>query len=368
MSAPITPLDGFRIAVTSDRRSNELIEAFTRRGAEVEHVPLLKLAPLDDEAALVEQTLRMITLRPQFLVICTAYGLRRWFDTAEAAGLGPRLSEVISQCRVFVRGAKAHGAVRALGFHAEAVAADGIAASVLPHLEGQVAGATVAIQLQGDQDLGLIAGLRGMGAGSIVRIEPYRWMDSAMDPQVGKLVDGLCAAHFDAVTFTSAPSVHALLAAARHRNRTPALVRSLEERVAVATVGPVTASPLQQAGITSALVPERHRMGAMIGQLVDHLSSLGTLTRQTVYGPCTLRGRTLSIEGEQCELSPAQSEIMRCLMESNGAVVSRDELGAMLPNLTSRHVLDMSLSRLRRGLPHSDLIVTVIKRGYRLNV
>ncbi|UXN32986.1 hypothetical protein [Glutamicibacter sp. M10] len=35
----VKPLAGFRIAVTSDRRSAELIEAFERRGAEVTHTP-----------------------------------------------------------------------------------------------------------------------------------------------------------------------------------------------------------------------------------------------------------------------------------------------------------------------------------------
>lgn len=368
MSALDLPLSGFRIAVTSDRRSAELIEALERRGAEVTHAPLLKLAPLDDEALLVEQTRKLIELRPEAVIISTAYGLRRWFDSAEAAGLGHQLCQSMKAAKLYVRGAKAHGAVRALGFHAAGVAQDGTTAGLLPLLGHSIAGQTVAVQLHADSDHGLAQSLRDLGASRVLKVEPYRWLDTSSDQHLSLLVEGICAAHFDAITFTSAPSVHALFAAARTRNRYQALIRSLNERIAVATVGPVTAAPLQSSGVHSALVPERHRMGAMILQLVEHLGALGTLSAPTVFGECELRGRTLSLNDERCELTPAQTEILRCLLEAGGSVVSRDELGAVLPTVSSKHALDMTLSRLRRTLPHPDLITTVIKRGYRLNV
>ncbi|MFK0084521.1 uroporphyrinogen-III synthase [Glutamicibacter sp. NPDC090743] len=366
MSSP-KPLAGFRLAVTSDRRSAELIEAFERRGAEVTHTPLLQLAPLDDEQQLIAQTQKLIEVRPQVAVITTAYGLRRWVDTSEAAGIGDELLAALGQAQLYVRGAKAHGAVKALGLEPAAVAKDGRSASMLELLEGKLQGATVALQLHADSDHGMPQSLRELGARRVLKVEPYRWQDTISDSGISALVEGLCAAHFDAVTFTSAPSVHALFAAAKARNRLPALLRSLAERVAVATVGPVTAAPLIEAGICP-LVPERHRMGAMIGQLVEHLASLGTLQAQTVHGQVQLRGRTLSVQDENCELTPGQAELVRALIEAGGSVLSRDELGAALPEASSKHALDMTLSRLRKALPQPEIIATVIKRGYRLNV
>ena len=44
-------LAGFRIGVTSDRRSEELISAFERRGAEVMHAPALRIAPLTESVS-----------------------------------------------------------------------------------------------------------------------------------------------------------------------------------------------------------------------------------------------------------------------------------------------------------------------------
>ena len=46
-ATPLLPqtLSGFRIGVTSDRRSDELSSAVERRGADVMHAPALRIAP-----------------------------------------------------------------------------------------------------------------------------------------------------------------------------------------------------------------------------------------------------------------------------------------------------------------------------------
>lgn len=359
-------LSGFRIAVTSDRRSNELIEALQRRGAETTHTPLLRLAPLEDEQFLIGQTRRVIAEPPAVLVVTTAYGLRRWFDTAEAADLGDQLSRALEGCRIFTRGAKALGAVRALGLTVAGSASAGTSEALLELLRGEVAGASVAVQMHADNDRPLARDIRRLGAAHVVKIEPYRWLENSGDPQISSLVEGICAGRFDAVTFTSAPSVHTLLTAAAARGLLPTLVRSFNERVQAATVGPVTAEPLLQAGVHSPLVPQRHRMGAMVLQLVIALSDQGTLSVDTARGLCQLRGRTLSLNNQDCTLTPLHAEILRCLLQARGNVVSRDELATSLSSLPSRHALDMTLSRLRKSLPDPGLITTVIKRGYRI--
>ena len=360
------PLRGFRIAVTSDRRSNELIEALERRGAETFHAPLLRLAPVADERLLLRQTRRVIAEQPEILVVTTAYGLRRWFDIAEAAGLADQLSAVVDECRIITRGAKALGQVRALGFKVASSALSGTSQAVLELLNGHLQGATVAVQLHADNDLRLEQEIANLGAARVLKVEPYRWMQSSGDPKISSLLEGICAARFDAVTFTSAPSVHSLLAAAADRGLQDSLIRAFNERVLAATVGPVTAQPLLQAGVDAPLIPQRHRMGAMVLELVTALAEQGTLSVETARGLCQLRGRTLSLNDQDCVLTELHAEILRCLLNAGGNVVSRDQLAASLSSLHSRHALDMTLSRLRRSLPDPQLITTVIKRGYRI--
>ena len=49
------------------------------------------------------------------VLVTTGYGMRRWFEVADAAGLGAELTAVLEEARIFARGPKAHGAVRAAG-------------------------------------------------------------------------------------------------------------------------------------------------------------------------------------------------------------------------------------------------------------
>ena len=81
-----------------------------------------------------------------------------------------------------------------------------------------------------------------------------------------RLVDQIVAGQVDAVTFTSAPAVTALLDASG--DRAPAVLDAFGDRVLAACVGPVTAAPLRDRGVP-ALVPDRARLGALVRAVTD---------------------------------------------------------------------------------------------------
>lgn len=66
-------------------------------------------------------------------------------------------------------------------------------------------------------------------------------------------------------------------------------------------------------------------------------------------------------------VGPAKT-LMRVLVASAGAVMSRTELTATLPEMQDDHAVDVAISRLRQALPVAALVSTVIKRGYRIDV
>jgi uroporphyrinogen-III synthase len=92
-------LEGFRIAVTSDRRSADLIDAFVRRGAEVLHAPAVRIAPVEEDEVLIGDTRAIIECRPDVVIVTTAYGFRRWVEAADAAGLGEDLARTLERSR-----------------------------------------------------------------------------------------------------------------------------------------------------------------------------------------------------------------------------------------------------------------------------
>ena len=362
-----SPLEGFRIGVTSDRRSRDLIEALERRGAEVLHAPALKIAPVQEDIRLIEDTKAIIAAKPDLCIATTAYGMRRWCEAADSFGIGDELLETLGSTRMFVRGPKARGAVRAAGLADVGISSDETTSTLVDMLltEG-VRGKTVAMQLHGYTDVRQIERLRMSGA-TVLTVTPYRWVKPDGEDKLPRLIEAVCSGNLDVLTFTSAPAVDAMWSTAHEMGLYKQLVESLKLNVTTAVVGPVTAQPLLDAGL-SPLIPERYRMGALIRLVCEHLALNHVRRLDTRSGNIELRGRSLRIDGQAVELAPAPLLLLRALLGAGGAVLSRESLSDLLELRGSVHALDMTVSRLRSSLPDGKLIETVVKRGYRIRV
>ena len=370
-------LEGFRIGVTSDRRSEDLIAAFERRGAEVLHAPTIKMAATPDDGHLERETRAIIESRPDVLLATTSYGLRSWFEAADAMGVGPALLEVLGEARVLVRGPKARGAVRAAGLDDSGMSERETTASLVDMvLASDVRGLTVAVQLHGATDDAQLSRLADAGA-RVLTVRPYFWQEHEDRPRVSRLVAAACAGALDAVTFTSAPAADALLRAAEREGRLDELlaafgvasggVDAAPVPVLAAGVGPVTAEPLLEHGIVP-IVPDRFRMGALIKLVCDELEASRVLHLSTSFGEVLLRGRVAEVGGVRVALSPVSLALFRRLVGAAGAIVPRDRLALAAPEPLDEHAMDVAISRLRQSLPEPKLVETVIKRGYRLAV
>lgn len=362
-----SPLEGFRIGVTSDRRSGDLIDALERRGAEVLHAPALKIAPVQEDMRLIEDTRAIIAAKPDLCVATTAYGMRRWCEAADTFGIGEELLATLGACRMFVRGPKARGAVRAAGLADVGISSDETTATLVDMLLAEgVRGKTVAVQLHGYTDVRQLERLRLSGA-TVLTVTPYRWVRPDGEDKLPRLIEAVISGNLDVLTFTSAPAVDALWSTAHEMGAYKQLVASLKTTVTTAVVGPVTAQPLLDAGI-SPLIPERFRMGALIRLVTEHLALNHVRRLETSSGSVELRGRMLRVDGTAVELAPAPLLLLRALLGAGGAVLSRESLSQLLELRGSVHALDMTVSRLRSALPDGKLVETVVKRGYRIRL
>ncbi|WP_241988568.1 uroporphyrinogen-III synthase [Cryobacterium sp. TMT1-3] len=361
-------LEGFRIGVTSDRRSSDLIDAFERRGARVVHAPTLRIAHSQQDGPLLEDTRLMIAARPDVLLATTGYGVRRWFEVAEADGIGSALTDALAETTILVRGPKARGGIRATGLNDSGMSDSETTASLVDKLLAEYPpGLVIGIQVHGATDEVQLDRLRAVHERVLV-VAPYRWiaMDDT-DERVYKLVEAICARQLDCVTFTSAPAVHALFTAAEGMEMYPELIAALRSEVCAAAVGPVTSAPLMAAGIAP-IQPTRFRMGALIRLVCEHLEQNMIERVETQNGLVQLRGSIVQVGEERVQLPPTALAIMRALMRARGAVVSREDLTLALAGDSDDHAMEVSLSRLRQTLGVPGLVATVVKRGYRLNV
>lgn len=212
-------LAGFRIGVTADRRSEELISALRRRGAETMHAPALRITSLTESVTLQQDTNRVIRAAPDYAVITTAYGMRRWAEAADSYGVWPQLFDVLQNASILVRGPKARGAVRAAGLDDDGAAEDERTDTMLDMLlQKDVRGKRVAFQLHGLLNHRQIHRLTSAGA-EVYTVMPYTWTKPAEDSKLLRMIDAVIDRQLDMVTFTAAPAVDAFLGVAQQYGR-----------------------------------------------------------------------------------------------------------------------------------------------------
>ncbi|MEN2740724.1 uroporphyrinogen-III synthase [Microbacterium sp. X-17] len=362
-------LDGCTIVIAVDRRSGELAAALERHGATVRHAPALTIVPHIDDEALIARTRELIAHPPEVVVVTTGVGFRGWMEAADEAGLLDELHGAFAGAQIVARGPKARGAIQQAGFTADWVAESETSAELGEFLVAEgLAGRRVAVQHHGSGADGLDELFAGHGA-DVVSLTVYRWGPPADPELVRRSVVAAGAGEIDAVLFTSAPGSAEWVAAAQRADVLDAIrTRVSRERVLVAAVGPITAGPLQDAGLEP-LVADRGRLGSLVRAVVTHFGGGHGPSRPTTVGQLELRSGGAVLDGRLVPLSRTGLDLLGVLFDANGSVVSRETLQSALPRSgQNTHAVEMAVARVREALGAPELIKTVVKRGYRLNV
>ncbi len=367
------PLTGFRVAVTSARRADELSALLRRRGATVTAAAAIQMVPLPDDDELRAHTEALIDVPPDIVIATTGIGFRGWIAAADGWGLAGDLTAALAKARVVSRGPKATGALRAAGLPEEWSPDSESSRELLHYLvEGGIGGQRIAVQLHGatedwDPFPEFLDELQAAGA-EVVPIRVYRWYPAPHNGDFDQLVAGIADEKFDAVSFTSAPAVASVLLRAREMGLENRVLAAFRRDVHAMCVGPVTARPLVRLGIPTS-APERMRLGALARHITDELPLLCSRTIRVAGHLLEIRGTCVMVDGAVKPVSPAGMATIRALAHRPGAVVSRTDLLRALPGTgTDTHAVETAVLRLRTALGDKNIVSTVVKRGYRLAV
>ncbi|GFG73988.1 uroporphyrinogen-III synthase [Mycobacterium botniense] len=366
-------LTGYRVAVTSANRAEELCALLRRHGATVCSAPAITMVALPEDDELHSQTEALIAQPPDVLVATTGIGFRGWIAAADGWGLANELITALSQARIVARGPKAKGALRATNLPEEWSPESESSREVLGYLlESGVAGLRLAVQLHGATDdwdpfPEFLDRLRSAGA-DVVPIRVYRWRPAPAGSEFDQLITQIAQRQFDAVTFTSAPAAAATLVRAHEMRIKNQLLDALRSDVHAMCVGPVTAQPLRREGVPTSS-PERMRLGALARHVVDTLPSLRSRIVKAAGHVIEIRGTCVVVDGVVKPMSRSAMATLRALARQPGTVVAREELLRVLPGHGSdTHAVDTAVLRLRSALGDKKIVTTVVKRGYRLAV
>ena len=182
-------LAGSTVAVTAERRRDEMAVLLERRSARVLTPPAITIVPLVDDQALHAATQDCLAFAPDLVIAPTGIGFRGWLEAAEGWGLADRLRSALRAAQLIARGPKPCGAIRAAGLSEEWAARTEASEEILSRLLGQgVAGRRIVVQQHGEPQAEFTAALRGAGA-AVVEIPVYRWMPAADPVPARRLVD-----------------------------------------------------------------------------------------------------------------------------------------------------------------------------------
>lgn len=360
-------MNGCVVLITADRRSSDLATALQRHGATIRHAPAMSIVPHIDDEQLIRDTRMLLQHPPEILVVTTGIGFRGWIEAADAAGLAHDLTLTLRATRIIARGPKARGAIQAAGLGADWVAESETSAEILDHLLAEgVRGRRIAVQHHGAGADDVDTELAAAGA-RVQSLVVYRW-GPPPDPEA-VVTSTLDAANgeIDCVVFTSAPGAATWLDVAERAGALAPIVEACEAgSLLAAAVGPVTARPLEDVGITP-LVPDRGRLGALVRTIVAHYQQQHTAAVVTAAGSLQVRNTVALLDGHVLPISPSGVAVLRVLAEAGGEVVTRQQVLEALPGTsTDPHAAEVAIARVRDALGRPGLITTVVKRGYRL--
>ncbi|HLH99268.1 MAG TPA: uroporphyrinogen-III synthase [Acidimicrobiales bacterium] len=365
-----TELSGFTVGVTADRRAQEQTLLLERLGARVVRGPTIKTLPVVGADELRSVTESVIADPPDYLVANTGLGIRSWFGLAETWGRDQQLRRALSATRVAARGPKAAGAVGIAGLEVWWRAENEQLAAVGERLVAEgVAGRRVAVQLHGDDRQPLTELLRAAGA-VVLEVRVYRWTLPDDPGPARRLIDLCCSGAVDAVTFTAGPALRNLFRLAEEAERREELVGALNGPVTAACIGPVCAATAAEEGVRGVVVPDRWRLGSLVGALAV---ALGAGRRRFVVGghELVVQGSVAVVDGQLARLTDRERGVLACLARQPGATVGRAALLHEVWNdpKADPHVLEATVARLRSKLgPAGDAIETAVRRGYRLSL
>jgi uroporphyrinogen-III synthase len=266
---------GLRVGITADRRWKEQAKLLADRGVEVLHGPTLRTIDLSGDETLRAATAALADRPPDYLVVSTGMGMRRWLEAAARWGLDtPLLAALAASTRVVARGAKAHSASRAAGLDVWWRAPGETMQEIVDHLAVTGVGhARVAVQLfepDGHPSTELLRAITG----ELVELPVYQWALPDDPGPAERLIEAAVAGDLAAVTFTAQPAVHNLFTLADGLGVGDDLRAAFNERGVLAScVGPVCASAATDEGVTSPLWPDPARLPAMVRQLVARLAA-----------------------------------------------------------------------------------------------
>lgn len=362
-----------RIGLIGHWDSQELSEVLRSRGASVTWAQTTSVVSPEVQVRLAAETAVILSTQPAWIVASTGIGLHTWLEAADARGQGEALRSLLASAQKVARGAGAAGSFRALGLgpvfvpppEADATVAAWLARKLEP-------GDAVAVQLHCDDAPGAYHNLPHVRV--LPATVPRCTLPADLRP-AHHLVELIARSQLDLLVAGGAAAARNLLRIAADLGRETALTAALRERVALITVGPLTACAFEQAGVGVALMSDGSTIGDIIAAVEGWRYRCANPNAVVSKGPVALIPdcQAVRVGARAVPLGRGEFAVLAALVRRPQVVCRLDQLareawghghGTPADPTRIRHVI----LRIRRKLgPAGAALQSVRSVGYRYN-
>jgi uroporphyrinogen-III synthase len=262
---------------------HELARLVEKHGGDPVCVPALEERPEIDDERVVGLVTALANGAYDVAVFMTGKAASLLFEVAERVGRRPELVAGLRRVTTVCRGPKPTAALRGFGVTPTLTARESFTSAVVIDAIGaiELKGCRVLLFHHGERSDSLAETL--MARQAIVDEQwLYRWRlpedTSGLERLVGRLIEG----DVDALAITCQIQFRHLFHVAQRMGLESDLVRTLNERIVVAAVGPTCQAILQVHGVDVDVMPDHPKMGPLVVSLMRHLEWSAGLPRREV--------------------------------------------------------------------------------------
>ncbi|HEU5446285.1 MAG TPA: uroporphyrinogen-III synthase [Nitrososphaeraceae archaeon] len=285
-------LCGVTVAITSSRRASELASLVRKFGGIPYIAPTIGIRnknALNSECIKFIETIR--NERMQFFVFMTGVGVFNLFQNIQKLDHLDTVIEKLRDTVVIARSNKPAMELRKFGIRTNLVPDINTIEGILDLLGNfDIKNKNIAILWHGDYSHSFREKLESLGS-KVFEFSSYSYATSlgktnaAMLREMGydyvppseekirRLIEDIMTGTIDTITFTSPPAVKEFFEFAKRNNKIHALKERLNHNLLVVSIGPSTSKMLSTFHVLVDVMPTTYRMGPMVKELADFISS-----------------------------------------------------------------------------------------------
>ncbi len=285
-------LYGITVAITSSRRASELAN-LVRKFRGIPYIaPTIGIKnnrPLNSECNQFIETIS--NEKMHFFIFMTGVGVFNLFQNIQRSQRLNKVHERLQDTIVIARSNKPEMELRKFGIKTNFVPDINTLEGTLNLMKSfDIKNKNIGILWHGDSSDSFKKKLESLGA-NVFDFSSYSYSSSLEhqnaailkemgydyvapnEEKIEGLIEDLMNGTVDCITFTSPPAVKEFFELAKRNNRFDSLKDMLNKNVLVVSVGPSTSNMLAQFHVLVDIMPNTYRMGPMIKELADYISS-----------------------------------------------------------------------------------------------